>query len=393
MNNNKKQVVSILGSTGSIGNNTIDVISKNINKFSVYALTAKNNVKLLAKQSFLIKPNVVAIQNKDKYKTLKDELFGKKIKIYAGDDGIIEVTKKKVDTVVASIVGIAGLKPTINSIPNCLKLCLANKECLVASGKLFIDRIKRYKCKLIPLDSEHNAIFQLCHSNSLNSVDSITLTASGGPFRKYGLNQLKNAKLKEALRHPNWKMGKKITIDSATLMNKAFEFIEAYYLFNLNVKQINVVIHPESIIHSLVSYIDGSTTALLSAHDMRIPISYSLNWPKRTNYIINQIDLIKLKELSFEKPNKYLKQSLDLAKFVLNKGGAYPLIMNAANEVAVSFFLQNKIQFLDIIKTVKYIVSNSTNTKINNIEDVYKVNELAKYQTNNYILKRNGLIH
>ena len=393
MNNNKKQVVSILGSTGSIGNNTIDVISKNINKFSVYALTAKDNVKLLAKQSFLIKPSVVAIQNKDKYKTLKDELFGKKIKIYAGDDGIIEVTKKKVDTVVASIVGIAGLKPTINSIPNCLKLCLANKECLVASGKLFIDRIKRYKCKLIPLDSEHNAIFQLCHSNSLNSVDSITLTASGGPFRKYGLNQLKNAKLKEALRHPNWKMGKKITIDSATLMNKAFEFIEAYYLFNLNVKQINVVIHPESIIHSLVSYIDGSTTALLSAHDMRIPISYSLNWPKRTNYIINQIDLIKLKELSFEKPNKYLKQSLDLAKFVLNKGGAYPLIMNAANEVAVSFFLQNKIQFLDIIKTVKYIVSNSTNTKINNIEDVYKVNELAKYQTNNYILKRNGLIH
>ena len=393
MNNNKKQVVSILGSTGSIGNNTIDVISKNINKFSVYALTAKNNVKLLAKQSFLIKPNVVAIQNKDKYKTLKDELFGKKIKIYVGDDGIIEVTKKKVDTVVASIVGIAGLKPTISSIPNCLKLCLANKECLVTSGKLFIDRIKRYKCKLIPLDSEHNAIFQLCHSNSLNSVDSITLTASGGPFRKYGLNQLKNAKLKEALRHPNWKMGKKITIDSATLMNKAFEFIEAYYLFNLNVKQINVVIHPESIIHSLVSYIDGSTTALLSAHDMRIPISYSLNWPKRTNYIINQIDLIKLKELSFEKPNKYLKQSLDLAKFVLNKGGAYPLIMNAANEVAVSFFLQNKIQFLDIIKTVKYIVSNSTNTKINNIEDVYKVNELAKYQTNNYILKRNGLIH
>jgi len=387
----KKEVLSILGSTGSIGSNTVDVVSNNLNKFSVYGLTAKNNINLLLKQSHLVKPKAVAIQNKKKYKVLKKELFGKKIKIFVGDDGILELTNKKVDIVVASIVGLAGLKPTINSISKCSKLCLANKECLVSSGKFFLDTVNKHNCKLLPLDSEHNAIFQLYDYEDPSIIESITLTASGGPFRNYNLNDLKKANLKQALNHPNWKMGKKITIDSATLMNKAFEIIEAYYLFNLNIDKINVVIHPESIIHSMVNFIDGSTAAILSDHDMRIPISYALNWPTRTNHHnVKKIDLIKLKELSFEKPNKFLKVSLNMAKYVLSKGGSYPLVMNASNEVAVKYFLNNKIKFLDIIKIVKYILKNSKKKKINTLDDVYEADIIARDQTEKYILKNNG---
>ena len=368
-----KKTISILGSTGSIGSNTIDVINSNKNKFSVLSLTSKNNVNLLSKQSFLLKPKFVAIQNKEKYKDLKNNLFGKKIKILAGDEGVIECTNNKVDIVVAAIVGIAGLKPTLSSIKNCSKLCLANKECLVSAGSFFMEKIAKSKCKLLPLDSEHNAIFQLCDFNKSNNVESITLTASGGPFRNYNLQKLKKATLKKALKHPNWKMGNKITIDSATLMNKAFEIIEAYYLFNLKLNQIDIIIHPESIIHSMVNFADGSTTALLSNHDMRIPIFYALNWPSREYYNVKKIDFLKIKKLTFEKPNINLLDSIKLSYYVLKNGGSYPLIFNAANEIAVSFFLENKIKFMDIIKIVKKILSMSKNYKINNINDIYIV--------------------
>ena len=387
----KYKILSILGSTGSIGQNTVDIVSNNLTKFSIYGLTAKNNVNLLLKQSYKLKPKAVAIQNKKKYKILKNELFGKRIKVFAGDDGILEVTDKSVDIVVASIVGLAGLKPTINSISKCSTLCLANKECLVSAGKFFLDKINKYNCKLLPLDSEHNAIFQLCDFKNPSIIDSITLTASGGPFRKHKLSDLKKVNLKQALKHPNWKMGKKITIDSATLMNKAFEIIEAYYLFNLSIDKINAVVHPESVIHSMVTYIDGSTTALLSDHDMKIPISYALNWPTRTNCSnVKKIDLIKLKNLTFEKPNNFLSVSLNIAKYVLKKGGSYPLVMNAANEVAVNYFLNNRIKFLDIINIVKYIIKNSTKSKINTLDDVYKADKNTRYETEEYILKKYG---
>ena len=382
-----KKTISILGSTGSIGSNTIDVINSNKNKFSVLSLTSKNNVNLLSKQSFLLNPKFVAIQNKEKYKDLKNNLFGKKIKILAGDEGIIECTNKKVDIVVAAIVGIAGLKPTLNSIKNCSKLCLANKECLVSAGSFFMEKIAKSKCKLLPLDSEHNAIFQLCDFNKSNNVESITLTASGGPFRNYNLQKLKKATLKKALKHPNWRMGNKITIDSATLMNKAFEIIEAYYLFNLKLNQINIIIHPESIIHSMVNFADGSTTALLSNHDMRIPIFYALNWPSREYYNVKKIDFLKIKKLTFEKTNINLLDSIKLSYYVLKNGGSYPLIFNAANEIAVSFFLENKIKFMDIIKIVKKILSMSKNYKINNINDIYIVDERIRILTKEYINK------
>ena len=382
-----KKTISILGSTGSIGSNTIDVINSNKNKFSVLSLTSKNNVNLLSKQSFLLNPKFVAIQNKEKYKDLKNNLFGKKIKILAGDEGIIECTNNKVDIVVAAIVGIAGLKPTLNSIKNCSKLCLANKECLVSAGSFFMEKIAKSKCKLLPLDSEHNAIFQLCDFNKSNNVESITLTASGGPFRNYNLQKLKKATLKKALKHPNWRMGNKITIDSATLMNKAFEIIEAYYLFNLKLNQINIIIHPESIIHSMVNFADGSTTALLSNHDMRIPIFYALNWPSREYYNVKKIDFLKIKKLTFEKTNINLLDSIKLSYYVLKNGGSYPLIFNAANEIAVSFFLENKIKFMDIIKIVKKILSMSKNYKINNINDIYIVDERIRILTKEYINK------
>ena len=387
-----KKSISILGSTGSIGTNTIDVIKSQKNKFSVHSLSSKNNVNLLTRQCILLKPDVVAIQNKNKYKDLKKNLFGLKIKILAGDEGVIESTNNKVDIVVASIVGIAGLQPTLNSIKNCSRLCLANKECLVSAGKFFMDNISKYNCKLLPLDSEHNAIFQLCDFNKPNIVESITLTASGGPFRKYTLKQLQNANLKKALKHPNWKMGNKITIDSATLMNKAFEIIEAYYLFNLKLNQINVIVHPESIIHSMVNFIDGSTTALLSNHDMRIPIFYALNWPSREFYNIKKIDLLKIKKFSFEKTNKNLNQSIDMAYFVLKKGGSYPLILNAVNEVAVNFFLKQKIKFIDILKIVEKILSISKNSKINTIDDIYIIDKNVKLLTKDYIYRKYGNI-
>ena len=380
-----KKTISILGSTGSIGSNTVDILSANKKKFSVCSLAAKNNINLLSKQALLLKPKIVAIQNKNKYKDLKNNLFGKKIKILAGDEGVIECTDNKVEVVVASIVGIAGLKPTLHSIKNCSKLCLANKECLVSAGNFFMNKISKYKCKLLPLDSEHNAIFQLFDFNKSNNVDSITLTASGGPFRNYNLQKLKKVTLNQALKHPNWKMGQKITIDSATLMNKAFEIIEAYYLFNLKLSQINVVIHPESIIHSMVNFQDGSTTALLSNPDMRIPIFYALNWPSRKYFNVKKIDLIKIKNLSFEKPNNYLMDSIKLAYYVLKKGGSYPLIFNTANEVAVNYFLEKKIKFLDILKIIKKILSKSKNYKINKIQDVYTIDEKIRLSTSEYI--------
>ena len=382
-----KKTISILGSTGSIGSNTVDVINSNKNKYSVLSLTSKNNVNLLSKQSFLLNPKFVAIQNKEKYKDLKNNLFGKKIKILAGDEGIIECTNNKVDIVVAAIVGIAGLKPTLSSIKNCSKLCLANKECLVSAGSFFMEKIAKSKCKLLPLDSEHNAIFQLCDFNKSNNVESITLTASGGPFRNYNLQKLKKATLKKDLKHHNWRMGNKITIDSATLMNKAFEIIEAYYLFNLKLNQIDIIIHPESIIHSMVNFADGSTTALLSNHDMRIPIFYALNWPSREYYNVKKIDFLKIKKLTFEKPNINLLDSIKLSYYVLKNGGSYPLIFNAANEIAVSFFLENKIKFMDIIKIVKKILSMSKNYKINNINDIYIVDERIRILTKEYINK------
>ena len=380
-----KKTISILGSTGSIGTNTINVINSNKKKFSVFSLTSKNNINLLSKQSILLKPKVVAVQNKKKYKDLKNNLFGKKIKILAGDEGVIECTKNKVDIVVASIVGIAGLKPTLSSINNCSKLCLANKECLVSAGNFFMRKLAKSKCKLIPLDSEHNAIFQLCDFNKPNNVESITLTASGGPFRNYNLQKLKKTNLNDALNHPNWKMGNKITIDSATLMNKAFEIIEAYYLFNLKLDQINVIVHPESIIHSMVNFSDGSTTALLSNHDMRIPIFYALNWPLREFYNVKKINFLKIKKFTFEKLNPHLIGSVKLAYYVLKKGGSYPLIFNSANEVAVNFFLEKKIQFMDILKIVKKMLSNSKNYKIKKLKDIYNIDKNIRVLTNEYV--------
>ena len=386
------KTVSILGSTGSIGSNTVDVIKSNNKKFKIVSLTSKNNINLLSKQSYLLKPKVVAIQNKKKYKQLKNNLFGKKIKILAGDDGVLESTEYKSDIVVASIVGIAGLKPTINSIKKCTKLCLANKECLVSAGNYFMKELSKSNCKLIPVDSEHNAIFQLCDFKKPENVKSITLTASGGPFRKYNLSQLKKATLNNALNHPNWKMGKKITIDSATLMNKAFEIIEAYYLFNLKLNQINVVVHPESIIHSLVNFVDGSSSALLSHHDMRIPIFYALNWPDRNNYNTSIIDLLKTKKLTFEKINNNLKSSINMAYYVLKKGGVKPLIFNAANEIAVSFFLEKKIKFMDIQKVIKKLLSMPIKFNIKNVDNIYSADKNVREITREYIYKINGNI-
>ena len=249
-------------------------------------------------------------------------------------------------------------------------------------------QISKSKCKLLPLDSEHNAIFQLNDFNKPNNVESITLTASGGPFRRYNLQKLRKVTLKDALKHPNWKMGNKITIDSATLMNKAFEIIEAYYLFNLQINQIKVVVHPESIIHSMVNFSDGSTSALLSDHDMRIPIFYALNWPSREYYKIKRIDLLKIKKFTFEKPNIHSIQSINLAYYVLKKGGSFPLIFNTSNEVAVNFFLEKKIHFLDIVNIIKKMLPISKNYKIKTMNDIDNIDKEVRVLTTEYINKK-----
>jgi 1-deoxy-D-xylulose-5-phosphate reductoisomerase len=345
----KKKKIAILGSTGSIGTQALDVIFEHSNLFEVEVLTANNNSSLLIEQAIKFKPNTVVITNEEKYKEVDDALFKLGVKVFAGQQSLEEVVEgENIDVVLTALVGYSGLKPTIRAIKAKKTIALANKETLVVAGDLITKLCKENSVKIYPVDSEHSAIFQCLVGENYNPIEKIYLTASGGPFRGRSRNNLLNITKAQALKHPNWEMGAKITIDSASLMNKGLEVIEAKWLFDLNAEQIDVVVHPQSIIHSAVQFEDGSIKAQLGVPDMKLPIQYALGFPERLKNTFKRFSFMDYPNLTFEKPDLETFRNLQLAYNAMEKGGNMPCILNAANEVAVAAFLKDKIGFLNM---------------------------------------------
>ncbi len=346
--------IAIFGSTGSIGTQALEVIAANPTLFTAEVLTAQQNEKLLIEQALRFQPNVVVIGDEKKYSVVKEALQDKGIKVFAGEKALEEVAAMDCyDLMLASIVGYAGLRPTLAAIKNGKAIALANKETLVVAGDIVMRTALENKVPIIPVDSEHSAIFQCLVGETKNKIEKVILTASGGPFLGRKTNYLVNVKREHALQHPNWSMGAKITIDSATLMNKGLEMIEAKWLFNLRPQQIQVVVHPQSIIHSMVQFEDGSIKAQMGLPDMKLPIQYALAFPHR---ILNQyprLDFKAVKSLSFEEPDVKTFRNLALASEALEKGGNLACIMNAANEIVVYAFLRNRINFLDMTTIIE----------------------------------------
>ena len=347
-----KKQIAILGSTGSIGTQALQVIAEHPELYEAYVLTANNQVELLAEQARKFMPAAVVIANENKYLQLKELLADLPIQVYAGADALCEVVEAKpIDVVLASMVGYAGLRPTINAIKAGKTIALANKETLVVAGELINELATQYHTPILPVDSEHSAIFQCLENN--NPLEKVILTASGGPFRTFTMEQLHHVTKAQALKHPNWDMGAKITIDSATMMNKGFEVIEAKWLFGVRPDQIEVVVHPQSVIHSMVQYEDGAVKAQLGMPDMRLPIQYAFSYPQRIKSSFDRLDFSLLKELTFEQPDTNRFRCLALAYEALNQGGNMACILNAANEVVVSAFLQEHIPFLRMSEVIE----------------------------------------
>jgi 1-deoxy-D-xylulose-5-phosphate reductoisomerase len=352
--NNDKKNIAILGSTGSIGTQTLDVIRNNPDLFSAFLLTAQSNADLLIEQAIEFAPAYAIICDHSKYTYIKDALAGTSVKVLSGIEAIIEaITHPEIHTVVTAMVGFAGLEPTIAAIKAGKEIALANKETLVVAGELINGLAQKHNVKILPVDSEHSAIFQCLVGEEPGSVEKIILTASGGPFRGRSSKFLSDVTREDALKHPNWVMGAKITIDSATLMNKGFEVIEAKWLFDVAVEQIEVVVHPQSIIHSMVQFRDGSVKAQMGLHDMRLPIQYALSYPARIANNFKRLSFINYPELTFEKPDLETFRNLALAFEALRTGGNMPCIINAANEIAVAGFLNNELGFLGMSEVIE----------------------------------------
>ncbi|MGL9725970.1 MAG: 1-deoxy-D-xylulose-5-phosphate reductoisomerase [Wolbachia sp.] len=379
--------VSVLGATGSIGRKTIDLLSKRKEEYQVEALSAHLNFTLLAHQAKLLNAKYVAISNKRFYKNLKEDLFGTNIKIEVGAEGLINVASLSVDLSVIAIVGIAGLEPVMQTIESGTKvIALANKESIVCGGKLLLKKAKEKNVQIIPIDSEHNAIFQVLQNDD-KCIEKIILTASGGPFLNYSFEQLKNITVNQALSHPTWKMGKKISIDSATMINKALEIIEAHNLFNINPSRIEAVVHPESIVHGVVVYQDGFTFAVLAETDMAIPISHALSWPERSA-LHYKSDLTKQKKLTFQEPDHKRFPALKLSMEVLNSSSPHTnsIVFNAADEIAVNEFLKSRIGFLEIVEVVKSTIENFDKyADINSISDIISIDFESRIIANEII--------
>lgn len=347
--------ISLLGSTGSIGTQTLDVVAKNPQDFKVVAIAAGSNVELLSKQVREFKPSLVCIGNKDKYEELKVLLADMPVKIVAGMEGLIEAaTCKEAQVVVTAVVGMMGIVPTIEAIKAGKDIALANKETLVTAGHIIIKLAKEYNVSILPVDSEHSAIFQSLNGENPKTIKSILLTASGGPFRGRTIEQMKNVTLSDALKHPNWAMGRKITIDSSTMVNKGLEVMEAKWLFNVELEQIQVVVHPQSVVHSAVEFVDGAVIAQLGTPDMRLPIQYALFYPERKFLDTKRLNLFDIATLTFEKPDLDNFRGLALAYEAMRKGGNIPTVFNAANEKAVALFLNEKIKYLEIPEIIEY---------------------------------------
>ncbi|KPU28181.1 1-deoxy-D-xylulose 5-phosphate reductoisomerase [Caloranaerobacter sp. TR13] len=370
--------VSILGSTGSIGTQTLEVINE-LEDFNIVGLSANKNIDLLEKQALKYKPQIVAVYDENRAKLLREKLKIHNIKVVSGMEGLIEVaTEKQSDIVLTSVVGMIGLLPTLEAIKSGKIIALANKETLVTAGEIVMAEAKKNNINIIPVDSEHSAIFQSLRSGAKEEVSKIILTASGGPFRGKKLNDLKNVSVFDALKHPNWSMGRKISIDSATLMNKGLEVIEAKWLFDVNIENIEVVVHPQSIIHSMVEFIDGSIIAQLGVPDMKIPIQYALTYPERKYSNIKKLKLTEIKELTFEEPDLDTFPCLKFAFEAIKHGGTMPSVLNAANEIAVELFLERKIQFLDIPKLIEKAMSKHKIIYRPNLDDIIESDKWAR---------------
>lgn len=370
--------ISIFGSTGSIGKNTLEVIKNAPQNFEVFALVAKNDVKTLVSQALEFKPSYVVIENEKHFSELKSALkVLKKCEVLAGEKAIIEVAKIRCDLFISAIVGAAGMLPTLAAIKAKSHIALANKESLVCAGEFLMSEAKKQKVKIIPVDSEHNAIFQIFENENLDMIDDIVLTASGGPFFA-SKKDPKKITIAEALKHPNWSMGAKISIDSATMMNKGLEMIEAYHLFPIAKKQIKILIHPQSIVHGMVNYADGSSLAMLSSPDMKVPISYALAFPNRMKIKHQKLDLAKSQKLEFFDVDDKKFPAVKICRGAMEVDGSAPAVLNAANEIAVAKFLNGEISFDKITKIVEKTLEKISHKKLAGIEDVIFFDKQAR---------------
>ncbi|MDP2123907.1 MAG: 1-deoxy-D-xylulose-5-phosphate reductoisomerase [Parvibaculum sp.] len=382
--------VTILGSTGSVGCSTLDLIGRDRARFDLVALTAHRNVGTLVKQAREFRPRFAVVADPACYAELKSGLSGTGIEVAAGPEALVDAAALPADWVMAGIVGVAGLAPTLAAVKRGACVALANKECLVSAGPLFLEEVKRSGATLLPVDSEHSAIFQVLDADRLEAVERIVLTASGGPFRSWSVEEMAKATPAQAVAHPRWDMGAKISVDSATLMNKGLELIEAHYLFPVGEERLDVVIHPESIIHSMVAYIDGSVLAQLGMPDMRTPIAYALGWPRRMATPSARLDLAQIGQLTFEAPDLKRFPALTLARDALRVGGGAPTVLNAANEVAVAAFLAGRIGFPAIVAVTSAVLGQSMalGERPADLAEVYELDRIARIRAEEMVQNR-----
>jgi 1-deoxy-D-xylulose-5-phosphate reductoisomerase len=370
--------VTILGSTGSVGCNTLDLIERQPEAFAVEALTANDSVGRLAEQARRVGAKLAVVADSSRYQDLKEALAGSGVEVAAGARAVAEAADRPAEWVMAAIVGAAGLAPTLAAVRRGAIVALANKETLVCAGSLMTSEVVRHGATLLPVDSEHNAIFQVLDFERLDSVDRITLTASGGPFRTLSRAAMAEVTPEQAVAHPNWDMGAKISVDSATMMNKGLELIEAHHLFGLDEARIDILVHPQSVVHSMVAYSDGSVLAQMGQPDMRTPIAYTLAWPERMAAPVARLDLAEIGQLTFEAPDSVRFPALRLARQALRAGGSAPTILNAANEVAVAGFLDGRLGFLGIADVVERTLETIATVSLGGLDDVWKIDREAR---------------
>ncbi|MFW0777390.1 MAG: 1-deoxy-D-xylulose-5-phosphate reductoisomerase [Rickettsiales bacterium] len=370
--------LTILGSTGTIGCNTLKLVEMHPERFRINTLTACNNVDELAKQAITFNAKRAVIANESHYAELKKALSGSSVEALAGDDAIIQAAGEENDLVMAAIVGAAGLKPTLAAIKNGSTIALANKESLACAGSLVMKEAAKHNARILPVDSEHNAIFQLFDAHHPEWINKITITASGGPFREWSLAEMENITPEQAVKHPNWNMGAKISVDSATMMNKGLELIEAFHLFPLESTQFDVIVHPESVVHCLIHMNDGSVLSQMSCPDMCTPITNAMAWPERIEAPVKPLSLAEIGSLNFEAPDETRFPALRLARSALEAGGSAPTVLNAANEIAVNRFLTKQCHFLDITTIVEKTLEQMGNTPIGTIDDVLACDARAR---------------
>ncbi|MEO3431687.1 1-deoxy-D-xylulose-5-phosphate reductoisomerase [Inquilinus sp. CAU 1745] len=378
LSHNSPRRVTVLGSTGSVGRSTVDLLSRNLEDFQVEALTANRNVDLLADQAKRLGARLAVVADESCYLALKQALSGTGIAVAAGPDAVIAAAERPADWVMSAIVGARGLAPTLAAARQGAMVAFANKECLVCAGPLLLEQVQRHGATLLPVDSEHNAIFQVLDARNRDSVDRLILTASGGPFRSRTFGEMAAVTPEEAVAHPTWDMGAKISVDSATMMNKGLEIIEASLLFGLPEDRIDVLVHPQSVVHSMVEYSDGSVLAQLGTPDMRIPIAHALAWPRRMATPSRRLGLADIGRLDFEPPDPERFPALRVAREALRRGGGAPTVLNAANEVAVEAFLAGGLRFLDIVGVVEHVMEALPTGEVADLDMVAAQDEEAR---------------